>query len=204
MKFALKLIVAAVSTGFMAWLLLSRQQAFSAAYAHARLSAFVWVTTIALGWVAAGLRAVRLALLLRERPSLEHAQISSFHSVAATLLPAKLGEFVLPALLRQRGTPLDASLGLLFLGRLLDLGVVLAVVAMALLGWGSRFCRSRRFGGGSSACLPAIAALAPRTHPSLAITSRTPGPHHHQRAAPTDRCDARALGRPVVSASAHL
>lgn len=120
----------------MAWLLLSRQQAFFAAYSHARFSAFVWVTTIALCWVAAGLRAVRLALLLRERPSLEHAQIASLHSVAATLLPAKLGEFVLPALLRQRGTPIDASLGLLFLGRLLDLGVVLAVVAMALLGWG--------------------------------------------------------------------
>lgn len=77
------------------------------------------------------LRAARLCRCLGERPSVDLASASIVHNALVAILPAKLGEFALPAMLsRLRGTEALGGLGILVAMRIYDL-LALGVVGGA-------------------------------------------------------------------------
>lgn len=86
------------------------------------------------------LRAVRLCTCLGERPGLELVSVSIVHNALVAIVPAKLGELGLPAMLvRLRGTAAVQGLGILVLLRGFDLLALGAVGGLsAALAYGSR------------------------------------------------------------------
>ncbi|MEQ9642671.1 MAG: lysylphosphatidylglycerol synthase domain-containing protein [Alphaproteobacteria bacterium] len=125
-------VSALVTVGFLAvaWLLLD-----VGVVAEALLRVDVRLVPLALA-AATGvvlLRWLRLAAALHRRPSLVLLRAAALHGGAVAILPAKLGEFILPlALNRMTGMSLAAAAGLLLVIRLYDLMSLAVLGALAL------------------------------------------------------------------------
>ena len=78
-------------------------------------------------------RTLRVAVALGQRPSWPLLRAVALHGAAVAVLPAKLGEVILPlALNRLAGMSLAGATGLLFVLRIYDLLVLIVIGAFAL------------------------------------------------------------------------
>lgn len=94
---------------------------------------WVWVSVIGLSLLMAVLRAMRVAVLARVAYAAPVVKASFLHGVANAVLPARMGEAVLPlALARYGGLDLLRAIGLLIIVRTGDL-VALAGIGLTLI-----------------------------------------------------------------------
>jgi hypothetical protein len=134
-RVAASLLVAALLTGaVLVWSGVSLEEC---AAALGRLTFGAWATAFALHVTLYLLRAWRFALLLPDEPRLEplpFLSVCAAHTMAALLLPAKLGEgaFVFYAHRTSRVPP-SAALAALVVSRLLDLSVLAGGCGVACL-----------------------------------------------------------------------
>lgn len=91
-----------------------------------------WAGVLVLMIAVAGLRFLRLRTALGAPPPLETFNAAALHGSAAALLPGKLGELVLPLVVRRlTGQSILAGAGLLVFFRALDFAALVAAAAVA-------------------------------------------------------------------------
>ncbi|NWG72201.1 MAG: flippase-like domain-containing protein, partial [Parvularculaceae bacterium] len=97
-----------------------------------RAPAFAVAGVFGLMVAVSALRYLRLQLAIPGASPLETFNAAALHASAAAVIPGKLGELVLPVVVRRlTGSSFLAGAGLLVIFRLLDLAALLAVVAVA-------------------------------------------------------------------------
>ncbi len=122
-------IVTLVCIGF-AWSFLDLGES---ARSLSAMGGWAWVNVIGLSLLMAMLRAMRVALVARVQPIAPLVKASFLHGAANAVLPARMGEAVLPlALARYGGFDLLRAVGLLIIVRIGDL-VALAGIGLTLI-----------------------------------------------------------------------
>ncbi|MEM6463051.1 MAG: lysylphosphatidylglycerol synthase domain-containing protein [Pseudomonadota bacterium] len=93
-----------------------------------QIGPFAWISVIGLSLLMALLRAARVALLVQVTQLAPVVKASFLHGAANAVLPARIGEAVLPlALARYSGLDLVRAVGLLLIVRLGDLAVLIGL-----------------------------------------------------------------------------
>ncbi|HPI99210.1 MAG TPA: lysylphosphatidylglycerol synthase domain-containing protein, partial [Synergistales bacterium] len=107
------------------------------------LSARTFLCALLLYGMTYPLRALRWVLLMGDHKSpgvlWEYTVITGIHTAATNFFPFRSGELAFPVLLKERGCPFSSSVIFLFMGRFMDLSVMLTLFAFFYLGPGAFF-----------------------------------------------------------------
>lgn len=106
------------------------------AWSLSTMGGWAWVNVIGLSLLMAMIRAMRVVMVARSRQTAPIIKASFFHGAANAVLPARMGEAVLPlALARYGGLDLLRAIGLLIVVRMGDLlalaGIGLILIALS-------------------------------------------------------------------------
>lgn len=132
-------VILSLSIALVTLLILSRSGSFEESLKMWRLipgKALLWAFVLYI--LTYPLRAFRWILLMEDfkgiRTLWEFTIITGIHTAVTNFLPFKSGELVFPMLLKGRGHSFSSSMIYLFMGRLMDLSVMITLFALFYMG----------------------------------------------------------------------